>query len=162
MADLRALALEVGLANPRTYIQSGNLVFDGGGTAPRAEATLEKAIAARFGFHVDVVVRTAKAWKGLVDSNPFPEASVGEGSRVFLLLSKSPARADAARDLLAKATRGEQIILTKSAVWGYYPSGMGQTKLAPAFVDRAIGSKVTARNWRTVVELARLVGVHEE
>ncbi len=158
MDALRAVATERGLGDVRTYIQSGNLVFTGKGTPRSLEAKLEEAILARFGFPVDVLVRTATEWRAHAEGNPFVALSAAEANRVMLLLSKSPPSPDAAPSLLARAAHGEQVKAAGGALWVYYREGAGKTKLTPTLVDRLVGSTVTARNWRTVVELRTMAG----
>jgi hypothetical protein len=61
MADLRAICLKLRWQRPETYIQSGNLIVEARGDAQQVRRALEPELAARFGFAVDVVVRTAAA-----------------------------------------------------------------------------------------------------
>ena len=61
MADLRAMCAEVGFENARTYIASGNVVFDWDGDAEAAQELLAEALAAYAGKPVGVMVRTANA-----------------------------------------------------------------------------------------------------
>ena len=156
MADLRELAVGSGFRAPRTYIQSGNLVLEASGSAGVVESKLEKGLASRFGFDVDVVVRTADAWSAMLGTNPFRAASESEGNRVMMLVSKGIPRSEAAKELLERAVDGEQVAAAEGAVWIYYAAGAGKSKLSPSLVDRLVGSKVTARNWRTVVQLREL------
>ncbi len=157
MADLRVVAGEAGFRGVQTYIQSGNLVVEAKGTSGKAvEAKLEGGILARFGFPVDVVVRTADEWAAMAAGNPFRAISTAEGNHVMMLVSKAAPRQSAAAGLLASAAGGEQVAAAPGAVWVYYPEGAGKTKLTPALVDRVVGSKVTARNWRTVVKLLEM------
>jgi uncharacterized protein (DUF1697 family) len=159
MAELRTLAEKLGYANVQTYIQSGNLLFTDGGTAQACESGLEGAIAQHFGFAVDVVVRTAEKWPTYVKGNPFPEASQTEPNLVMMSLAKRPPSPDAVAMLRERARDGERIELAGEALWVHYPGGAGKSKLSPALLDRAAGSPVTARNWRTVQKLAELLGV---
>jgi uncharacterized protein (DUF1697 family) len=39
----------------------------------------------------------------------------------------------------------------------HYPSGVAASKLSPALFDRAAGSPVTARNFRTAQKLAEML-----
>jgi uncharacterized protein (DUF1697 family) len=73
MRALRSLVEGIGFAEVRTYVASGNVVFRGSGGVKAVEAKLEKAIAERFGFSVDVIVRTAEQLAALVKSNPLPQ-----------------------------------------------------------------------------------------
>jgi uncharacterized protein (DUF1697 family) len=158
MSELCALGDSVGLAATRSYIQSGNLVFCSSATAGGVEAKLEAAILARFGFAVDVLVRTARQWEACAADNPFPEASEVEPSRVMLLVSKAAPSPDAAAALQSRASGGERVVGVGGVIWVHYPAGVGSSKLTPALVDRLVGSKVTARNWRTVVKLREMAG----
>src|SRR5512143_3451922 len=72
MADLAAVFAAEGCAEVRTYIQSGNVLF----LAPAARVgalagAVEGAIAARFGFRVPVVIRTASDLARVARGNPF-------------------------------------------------------------------------------------------
>ena len=76
MADLKAMAAALGFADPRTWVATGNLIFEAG-EAPLSEieARLEAAFAERFGKHVDILLRTGGAWKEVAAKNPFPDSN---------------------------------------------------------------------------------------
>jgi uncharacterized protein (DUF1697 family) len=158
MADLRQLCEKAGLAKVETYIQSGNVVFTSKSAARALEAKLEGAIESQFGFKVDVLVRTKADWAIYAAGNPLLEASAVSPNHVMMLLSKLPPKTDAVATLRPRAMAGERIEAAGQALWIHYPAGAGTTKLTPALLDRALGSPVTARNWRTVQELLRMLG----
>jgi uncharacterized protein (DUF1697 family) len=158
MAELRDLALAAGLSDVGSYIQSGNLTFAAALDAAAAEAALEKAIEARFGFAVDVIVRTAAQWARYAAGSPFPDAASARPNLLHLGLSKRPPKPDAAEKLKARAAAGERIELLGDAIWLDFGAGVARSKLSPAAIDKAAGSPVTARNWKTVLKLAELVG----
>ena len=87
MAELREMAAELGLADVRTYVASGNLVFDSADGAG-LEARLEQAIRQRFGFPVDVVLRSAAQWQAYVRANPMMEESGRHPSQVMMVIGK--------------------------------------------------------------------------
>jgi uncharacterized protein (DUF1697 family) len=159
MAGLRDLCeQELGWEEVETYIQSGNLVFSAAGAAGALETKLEQAVAARFGFHSDAIVRTAARWRRLADSNPFPEESGREPNRVLLGVAKSKLAAGAAATIARAAAAGERVEESGGALWFHYPHGAGTSKLTPRLIDRAAGAPVTARNWRTVIALLEMLG----
>jgi len=158
MAELRALAENLGFRRVATYIQSGNLVFESDLAPATAAAKLETAIARRFGFPVDVVARTSAQWTAYARANPFTAESMREPERVMLLLSKAPPNAAGVAELAARATAGEMVKGAGDAVWIHYPTGLARTKLSPALIDRLLGSPATARNWRSVLALQALLG----
>ena len=157
MAELRPLCEELGWSAVRTYIQSGNVVFEAKGEGAALEAALEKAIQTRFGLSIPVIVRAAKQWPAYIGANPFPQAAEGEPNRLMLCLSKTKPAGDCAEALQARAKDGEQVRLVGDAVYIHFPGGSGSSKLSPSLIDRLVGSPVTARNWRTVLTLQEML-----
>jgi uncharacterized protein (DUF1697 family) len=156
MAELRALCGELGWKDVETYIQSGNIVFTAPGEPEASEARLEKAIKGRFGFHSDAMVRSAAQWGRLVEANPLPKESEAEPNRVLVGIAKRKLEAGAADAIAAKAAAGERVAEAGGALWFHYPEGVGTSKITPSLIDRAAGSPVTARNWRTVLKLREM------
>jgi uncharacterized protein (DUF1697 family) len=159
MADLRTLCESLGWKDIQTYIQSGNIVFSAVGKPAALEAKLEQAIEKKFGFHVTVIIRAAADWPAHAKSNPFLKACEKEAKFVMLLLSKMPPKAEAVKALHERAAHGERIELIGDVLWIHYAGGeVAGSKLSPAFLDRTIGSPVTARNWLTVLKLQEMAG----
>ena len=152
MAQLRALAEELGFANVRTYVASGNLVFDGDGKGPALEARLEEAIERSFGFPVDVIVRSAAQWAAYVRANPMTEESERHPNQVMMIIGKhAPAQADV--DALARrASPNGRVAIAGKTLWIWFGAGAGRSKLGGA------GPKGiwTTRNWRTILTLAEM------
>jgi uncharacterized protein (DUF1697 family) len=156
MAELRSLCGDLGWGDVRSYIQSGNLVFRADGAVAALEELLEGAIERRFGLAIPVIIRSAAAWPGYLSGNPFPEASQREPNLVMLALSKAPPRPDAVAALQERASGGERVEQVGDALWMHFDGGVARSKLSPAVFDRLVGSPVTTRNWRTVLELNEL------
>ena len=149
MAVLKALAEELGWENPRTYVASGNLVFSAKGSAGALEASLEKALAAKLGFEVDVVIRSAEAWAKLAAANPFPEESEETPNFIMMTIGKRPATDEDVAALRPKAAENERVERRGEALWFWFGGGSGRSKLAAA-PARGVW---TTRNWRTVETL---------
>jgi uncharacterized protein (DUF1697 family) len=158
MTQLRGLAEALGWAEARTYIQSGNLVFAAGGKADALEAALENAIAQSFGIAVPVMVRSAAQWTAILAANPLAREAEAEPSRTIVAISKRPLTHGAAQALEAKGAAGERVREAGGALWFHYPEGLGKSKITPAMIDKAAGSPVTARNWRTALTLRDMAG----
>lgn len=158
MAELRALAAKIRLAEPATFIASGNLLFSATDAAEALERTIEDALRRRFGFDVPVLVRDAGDWTRYLSANPFVQASAVRPNLVMLALSKRPLSVDAAETIAARAGPGEHVAASAGALWFDYGEGVAGSRLTPAFIDRAAGSPVTGRNWRSVLKLGELLG----
>ena len=153
MAALRETAESLGFDKVRTYVASGNLVFESGKSAGALETALEKAIEARFGFPVDVIVRSATQWAALVAANPLKEESEKEPGFVHLSVGrKAPTKADIAA-LSARAGANERVVSAGGAIWIWYGDGAGRSKIGSG---KATGIW-TARNWRTVLTLKEML-----
>jgi uncharacterized protein (DUF1697 family) len=148
MKDLSLLCLDLGFKNVRTYIQSGNVVFECGLTEKTIRARLEKALTEKLGKRADVVVRTATELQSVLEGNPFPHA---EPSKVGVFFQSDRVNEDLLDEVVA--LDGEEVRLGKREVYIHFPHGMGRSKLKlPAGVG-------TIRNINTV---ARLVGLAME
>jgi uncharacterized protein (DUF1697 family) len=156
MQQLRELAIGIGGQDVATYIQSGNLVLSTTMAPVDVEVALEQALRARFGFDVDVVVRTASQWQVYAGGTPFPDAEAERPHMLLLGLAKLPLKPGAAEGLRAYARAGERVEVRGDALWVDLPAGAGTSKVTPAVLDRLVGSSVTTRNWRTVQKLAAM------
>lgn len=149
MAELVAMCEACGFARVRTYIASGNAVFDFKGSASHVKALLEARLAAHAGKPVGVLVRTAAEMAAVLDANPFPDAAPKRTVAIFL---DAPPPADA----LAHATgqRTEACRLGAREIYVHYRDGIGDSKLKiPA------ARAGTARNMNTVAKLAEMAAL---
>lgn len=144
--DLQSLNLE----NIKTYIQSGNVVFE---TPQEDYDTLGSEIAAvieaQYGFKPQVLILSLEQLEDAIASNPFPEA---ESKRLHLFfLSSTPIEPNIKAINEAKALN-ERFHLTEHVFYLHAPDGIGRSKLA-ANAEKFLGVAATARNWRTVQKL---------
>jgi uncharacterized protein (DUF1697 family) len=158
MSTLREFAAQLGLDDPRTLLQSGNLVFR---TAARSAADLERVLeveaAARLGLRTDFMVRSAAEWRAIVARNPFPvQAKNDPGHLLVMVFKKAPKAADV--EELRAAITGHEVIEARGVhAYLVYPDGVGRSRLTTALIERTLGTRGTGRNWNTVVKLAALV-----
>ncbi len=158
MADLRALCPTLGLMRPETYIQSGNLIIDAASTAEDVRELLERELTARFGFRVDVIVRAASDWQSYVVSNPFSNDNSVLAKALHLYLSRDPMAPNAGEMLMERALPREKIAFAAGSVWiDYGAQGLKDSKLSPAFIDKACGSPTTGRNWNSVLKIHEMI-----
>ena len=161
MAELRALVASLGFGDVRTYVQSGNLVFEGKGKPVDLAVTLADAITADRRFDVPVVVRTAAELAEVVAANPFAAVGVdpdAEPRRFHVTFLGSVPAASAVGDLAAATERyrPDTFRWEGSHVYLDIPGGYGETKLTNALFERKLGVTATTRNWRTVTTLAAM------
>jgi uncharacterized protein (DUF1697 family) len=158
MAELRALSTKAGLKRPETYIQSGNLIVDAEGDAHKVRRLLEKAVTARFGFGVDIIIRAVSEWERYVAANPFVGDTDALPKMVHLYLSRDPVKPSADKELSQRAQTGERIVLAGGALWiDYGAKGVAGSKLSPLLIDKVCGSPTTGRNWNRVLKIREMI-----
>ena len=149
MAELRAMAQGLGLANVRTYIASGNLLFESALSEREVKAALETQIEAYAGKYVPIFVRTAAEMAAVRAVDPFPDAH-GSRHMVYFLDAAPPQETQQT----ARDQAGELIALGLREIYVYYGDGIRFTKLKLAATKRG-----TARNMNTVAKLVAMMSL---
>jgi uncharacterized protein (DUF1697 family) len=157
MGDLVSFARDLGLENPRTLLQSGNLVFE---SADRGDAKLEKRLEAegeaRFGFQTDFMVRSTAEWRALIEANPFADEARKDPSHLLVMPLKAAPAKDALEALRAAVKGSERVEIVGRNAYLVYPDGIGRSKLTITVVEKKLGVRGTGRNWNTVLKLAEM------
>jgi uncharacterized protein (DUF1697 family) len=155
MADLRALVERLGYHDVRTVLNSGNVLFSGPrAPAARVAGRVERALEARLGVPVRVVVLTARELANAVAANPLVEMA-SDPSRLVLAVPSTPRALKSLKPLLDMDWAPEAIAAGPRAAYFWCPEGFHDSPVAEA-VSRALGDGVTMRNWATVGKLLAL------
>lgn len=159
MNNLLALFEDAGCRAARSYIQSGNVVFEAPAALVRRVPTLiAAAIAGEFGFEVPVVMRTAAELRKVVVDNPFARAGVDPATLAVAFLADRPTKARVAR-LDPKRSPSDEFIVRGREIYLRMPNGVARSKLTNAYFDATLGTTSTARNWNTTRKLLELTGL---
>ena len=146
MTELKSMCEAAGCKSVKTYIASGNVVFQSPKSEAQVKAALEKALAAYAGKPVGVMVRTAAEMAAVLEKNPFKKMP---GNRVVAFFLDAALAGDALNNLANQTS--DELQLGVREIYGYYPDGMGTSKL------RIPAAKTgTARNMNTVAKLAEM------
>ena len=147
MADLRAMANDLGFSNVRTFIASGNLLFESEASEAEVKSALEDKLENFAGKPIPVLVRTAAEMLAIHKADPFPDAHGSRHMVYFLNAAPAPDTIETARDQAA-----ERIALGTREIYVDYGDGIRFTKLKmPA---TKIG---TARNMNSVAKLVAML-----
>jgi len=158
MQTLREIFTGLGFAGVRTYLQSGNVVFESpdvnqSGLARRIEAGLEQAL----GYQVRIFLRREEQLKDILTNNPFLTEGI-EDKRILHVsfLYQEPGESTWDRLVVPvgipdKYNRGNTVIYL------YYPNGFAKSRLPTSFFEKALGVPITDRNWNTVEALYKMV-----
>jgi uncharacterized protein (DUF1697 family) len=154
MDELARLYTSLGYRNVRTYVQSGNVVFDANDDLSASTGKIEKKLKQQFGFDIPVLIRTKNDFHRLIENNPFANKDDSK-LHVTFLYTKT---ADLPTDRINRAVgRGEAFSVAGREIYLYCPNGYGRTKLSNTFFEKTLKVIATTRNWRTVNALHSMV-----
>ncbi len=155
MQDFRALLQQLGCDRAKTYIQSGNVVFDYDAPASDLPDRISDKIRANFGFAPQVLILRRDEMASVMAANPFIE-EMQDARHVHVWLTTESAVDPDFSKLASLAGRDEQFLLQGKTFFLHAPNGIGRSKLA-AQVEKVLGVGATARNWRTMLKVAELL-----
>jgi uncharacterized protein (DUF1697 family) len=159
MAEWRAMMAAIGLDNPRTWVATGNALFDAEkATIAQLEHRLEAAFAQSFGRQVDTIVKTAAHWARLVAANPFPGEAERDGTRLAVRLMRKPLEQAVLDQLRPFATQGERLAITHGDLWIHFDQDPTRSRLVNALTTKRLGTG-TMRNWNTVRRLGDMIAL---
>ena len=149
MAELKTLCVNLGLMQVRTYIQSGNVLFESDLSENQIVEVLEAELLIKLQKSIPVIVRAAAEMEAVLAGNPFPGVNP---SQVGVLLFKKPEADECLKDF--KYPGPEEIVISNSnkELYIHFPNGMGRSKLKlPKSVEQG-----TVRNINTIKKLVEL------
>lgn len=152
MAELRQSLEALKLKNVRTYIQSGNVVFESGvKSSVSLGKKISKQVQQEFGLTPQLLIISAGQLSNAIDSNPFAKAVLDPKLMHFFFLGE-PAKKPDLDGINAVQNSTEKFKLTDEVFYLHAPDGFRSSKLAPK-VEKLLGVAATARNFRTVEKL---------
>jgi len=155
MADLKTLLETMGLEKVKTYIQSGNVLFEAKDEALRLSQRLEAEISKTFGFPVPVILRTAEEYKQIIRDCPYSMDSLKEGESIqlaFLAEEPSQEKIDYFRSYESEP---DECLIKGKEVYLLLRQSILDSKLAKQLPKLDVPA--TVRNWKTVIKLSTMV-----
>jgi uncharacterized protein (DUF1697 family) len=152
MPALREHLTEAGFEGVRTYLSSGNVVLESESPPDELARKIERLITDRFGFEIDVVVRSRDELAAVVELNPLGAVAVDPKRYQVSFLSGEvdPGIVDQFKQL---ATPSERVVAIGRELYAWHPDGVARSKLWARLAGRKLGVTGTARNWTTVTSL---------
>ena len=154
MDELRALYKSIKLEDPRTYVQSGNVIFR---TKEKNAAQLAKkiqdAIEKKFGFRPEVILRTADEMRKAIAASPFSGRRDVEPGKLLITFLASEPGPEAQTTLASFKSYPEELHLKGREFYIYFPDGAGKSKLPWSQVEKFLKVTGTARNCNSVTKM---------
>ena len=147
MSALKTICEEIGFLNVRTYIQSGNVLFESEQTESILANKLQQALIEKKHMDIPVMIRTIRELEVIVTQNPFPNA---DNAKVGVMFFAEKVPQTLAGELLFRGR--EEVVISSREIYIFYPDGMGRSKL----LFPKISQKGTVRNINTITKLVGL------
>ena len=157
MPELIALYESLGFKHIVTYVQSGNVIFEGPDKdIDEIPSLIEEKIKREFDMKVPVLLRTQDEMGQIIKNNPFvKERGIDLGKLHITFLSAAPT--ESARNKTVGVESGpDRFVVVNNEVYLYCPEGYGRTKLSNNFFEKKLGVAATTRNWQTVNALLQI------
>jgi uncharacterized protein (DUF1697 family) len=158
MADLRACVAALGARDVATYIQSGNVIFDGD-DRPAAAWTdaIEAALSARFDYHARIVLRDHDAMRAAVHGAPPGFDDDLDSYRCDVMFLRGPTTTTEVvaqvrtRDGVDRVFAGDGVVYFERLAARASQSRLSSVMSLPVYAE------MTIRNWRTTTTLLAML-----
>lgn len=159
MESLRNTFETAGLKNVKTYIQSGNVIFDSSSKSIAAlTKKIEKQLQTDYGKELKTIIRSVLEIEKIVKINPFEKYGMSKDIQryVYFLYEEIPpakklpeVTADDAAEIIHRSAK-EIFIIS-------HPLKNGRYGYPKNFTDKKLGTFYTARNWNTVYKINNMI-----
>ncbi|MBI9035969.1 MAG: DUF1697 domain-containing protein [Bacteroidales bacterium] len=157
MADLRKHYESLSFQNVRSYIQSGNLVFQSEESDQRKiENLISDKIKEVYGYDVPVIIRTKQEWNRVVSTNPFLDKIDDINFLSVSFLSDIPEKS-ILEVIVAQNTDGDRIMSSGKEFYAYTNNGFRNTRFTNTFMEKKFKLNITTRNWKTILKLQEIL-----
>ena len=146
--------------NVKTYIHSGNVVFQDKSTDPeKLHERIAKCILDEFDFVVPVIVKSKDEFLKIAKNNPFMRRKGIDVTKLhvtFLTTEPSKAEVDKIKNL---EFGSDEFSIAGKCIYLYCPKTYGDSKLSNSFFEKKLQVTATTRNWKTVNELIAIADI---
>ena len=157
MEDLVPVYESLEMVNIRTYLRSGNVVFDSPERDPvKLSAILEDEITRTSGFPVKVLMRNREELREIVGSNPYLSGNPRDPARLYVTFLSDYPSSDRVDEVGTVDYDADQFIVRGKEVYLFCPDGYGRTRFSNTFFEKNLNLIATTRNWKTVTVLSAM------
>jgi uncharacterized protein (DUF1697 family) len=146
------------MENVRSYLQSGNVVFDSPEQdIEKIKNSIEAQIESTYGFYVPVLILTGDDFQRLIGSKTFAEERSENPARVMVTFFHQRPDPLKLKNLNIPENEICQFVPGDDEIFLYCPDGYGRSKLSNNFFEKKLDVIATTRNWKTVNSLYEMV-----
>ncbi len=155
MADLKRLFESIELKHVKTYIQSGNIVFESEEGINFLKDRIQSEMKNEFDFDVPVMLRTHDEFINIIKQCPYEVHSLLEGESVHVAFLANVLSEEESSKLLTFKSELEDCYIDEKVAYLFFKNSIRNSKLVNQF--QKLHTPATVRNWRTVNKLKAIV-----
>ena len=157
MDHLRQLFEGMGLASVRTFIASGNVIFDSATKSPQAlEEKIARALEKALGYKVGVFIRSAAEIAEIAAHGPYKDSELREGT-LFIVLLPAPLSTSEQKIVAAMQTSVDALRVKGREIYWHARRNFRDAEFSPAKLEKSLGKPATFRNVNTIRKIAALL-----
>ncbi|MCH4888124.1 DUF1697 domain-containing protein [Acidaminobacter sp. JC074] len=148
MKSLKTLLEDFGLSHVKTYLNTGNVIFDGHISLGEFEGLIEK----NFGISIHVIIKESDELKAYSDNYHLSDGD----KNAYITLFDRPV--DGYESLIDEKKKDDEVYeIKKDHFYFYAPSGYGKTKISNNFLEKKLDRTATTRNIKTIRKIIDLM-----
>ncbi|HDR6311998.1 TPA: DUF1697 domain-containing protein [Bacillus cereus] len=155
MADLKQMFESIELKQVKTYIQSGNIVFESEKDIDFLNKRIQSEIKNVFNLDVPVMLRTNEEFVNMIKRCPYEVDSLLEGESIHFAFLANELSEIEKNQLIMQKNETEDCYIDEKVVYLFFKNSIRNSKLMNQF--QKLHTPATVRNWRTVSKLKAIV-----
>ncbi len=149
MEDLRKEYESLGFNNVKTYIQSGNVIFETKETnVQKLKKKIEESSKKCFGTEIITFLKTIEELKELIKLNPFKKEE-----RRYVTFIEQPIKKQV--PCFSSKKDVEIIAIKETTLFSYAHEVNGQAGFPNSFIEKEFKTQATTRNWNTIEKIVK-------
>ncbi|MCG2611920.1 DUF1697 domain-containing protein [Flavobacterium sp. SM15] len=157
MEELKALLGQMGFANVRTYIQSGNVFVDSDEAhGATVGFRIKQEIFKKWGYDVPIIVITKDDLEACLKNSPYLKEKDVDTKKLYFTFISKELNENAIHDLKMSQVKPDEAVIDKNRIYIKYDVGAGKTRFDQKYIEKKLNVTATMRNLNTVTKLLEM------
>jgi len=157
MEDLKKMFISFGMGKVKTYIQSGNIIFESSDSdIVKLTLKIEKKLGLELGYEVTVILRTLTEVESILKQNPFKTIKPGEDEKLYVTFMYEEPKLKPKLPLFSTKEDVEVFQIKKLDAFSISRKKNGSFGFPNAVIEKTLKVAATTRNWSTVNKIVDL------
>ena len=158
MDTLKSLFSDMGFSNIKTYLRSGNVIFESENLdTDNIEREISNKIEKSFGFWVDSIVKTENDFYSVVTNNPYEDNSIKE---LYITMFKEKIDENLSKELIIEyesIDTNDKFRIVEKEIYLSLKSKYHKTKFNNNYFESKLNNISTTRNWKTILKIKEML-----